>query len=72
MAMELVGQEVVDQLGQKAPMYTYAAAKIAVANTEEDLFKANMATKSVDDIQMQAYENIVRGRINAPINGQRK
>lgn len=65
MAMGVMGQETAELfLPQKAPMYTYAAAKVAVSNTEDDLFKATQTTKSSDDLKQQAYESVVRGAVH--------
>jgi len=61
-----MGQVMLGQLPQKAPLYTYAAAKIAVSNTDDDIFKATSTTKSMIEEQYQAYESVVRGQMNNP------
>jgi len=62
-ALEVVGPEIVEQLGPKAPLYTYTSAKSLSSATDDTLFRINNHTRSSADLLEEAYEAAVKGHM---------
>jgi hypothetical protein len=63
LAFEIIGPEALEQLGPKAPLYTYNSAKLLSNTADDTLFRINNNSRSSADLMEEAYEAAVKGHM---------